>query len=67
VTVVAALSPAWFGLIMVPTFTCSFSVIRAGREEVCEMLIGVLGCNLAWGIIDAFFCLMSRLSEQGQA
>jgi hypothetical protein len=56
-----------FGLIMVLTFTCSFSVIHAGREEVREMLIGALGCNLAWGIIDAFFCLMSRLSEQGQA
>ena len=55
-----------FGLIMVLTFTCSFSVIRAGREEVREMLIGALGCNLAWGIIDAVFYLMSRLSEQGQ-
>jgi hypothetical protein len=55
-----------FGLIMVLTFTCSFSVIRTGREEVREMLIGALGCNLAWGIIDAVFYLMSRLSEQGQ-
>jgi hypothetical protein len=55
-----------FGLIMVLTFTCSFSVIRAGHEEVREMLIGALGCNLAWGIIDAVFYLMSRLSEQGQ-
>jgi hypothetical protein len=60
------LSEILFGLIMVLTFTCSFSVIRAGREEVREMLIGALGCNLAWGIIDAVFCLMSRLSEQGQ-
>ena len=55
-----------FGLIMVLTFTCSFSVIRAGREEVREMLIGALGCNLAWAITDAVFYLMSRLSEQGQ-
>ena len=55
-----------FGLIMVLTFTCSFSVVRAGKQDVREMLIGALGCNLAWGIIDAFFYLMSRLSEQGQ-
>ena len=55
-----------FGLIMVLTFTCSFSVVRAGHEEVREMLIGALGCNLAWGIIDAVFYLMSRLSEQGE-
>ena len=38
-----------FGLIMVLTFTCSFSVLRAGREDVREMFIGALGCNLAWG------------------
>ena len=55
-----------FGLIMVLTFTCSFSVVRGGHEEVREMLIGALGCSLAWGIIDAVFYLMARLSEQGQ-
>src|SRR5271169_5611843 len=54
-----------FGLIMVLTFTCSFSVAGAGRSEVREMLLGALGCNLAWGVIDAVFYLMSCLSEQG--
>jgi len=54
-----------FGLIMVLTFTCSFSVAEAGRTEVRNMLLAALGCNLAWGIIDAVFYLMSRLSEQG--
>jgi hypothetical protein len=54
-----------FGLIMVLTFTCSFSVVGAGRTEVREMLLAALGCNLAWGIIDAVFYLMSCLSEQG--
>ena len=29
------------------------------------MLIEALGCNLAWGIIDAVFYLMGCLSEQG--
>ena len=55
-----------FGLIMVLTVTCSFSVARVGQKEVRDMLVGALGCNLAWGIIDAVFYLMSRLSEQGQ-
>jgi len=59
------ISEVLFGLIMVLTFTCSFSVAGAGRPEVREMLLGALGCNLAWGIIDAVFYLMSRLSEQG--
>jgi hypothetical protein len=41
-----------FGLIMVLTFTGSLSVAEAGRDDVRTMLIGALGCNLAWGIID---------------
>ena len=59
------ISEVLFGLIMVLTFTCSFSVANAGRSEVRKMLIAALGCNLAWGIIDAVFYLMSCLSEQG--
>jgi VIT1/CCC1 family predicted Fe2+/Mn2+ transporter len=54
-----------FGLIMVLTFTCSFSVANAGRSEVRKMLEAALGCNVAWGIIDGVFYLMSCLSEQG--
>jgi len=51
---------------MVLTFTCSFSVAGAGREEVRELLIGALGCNVAWGIIDAAFYLMGSFSLRGQ-
>ena len=54
-----------FGLIMVLTFTCSFSVVGAGRPELRQVLLGALGCNLAWGLIDAVFYLMTCLSEQG--
>jgi hypothetical protein len=53
-----------FGLVMVLTFTCAISVAEAGREDVREMLIGALGCNLAWGIIDAAFYLISCLTER---
>jgi len=55
-----------FGLIMVLTFTGSLSVADAGRDDVRMMLIGALGCNLAWGIIDGIFYLMDCVSEQGQ-
>lgn len=54
-----------FGLIMVLTFTCSFSVAEAGRQDIRQMLLAALGCNLAWGMIDAVFYLMGCLSEQG--
>jgi VIT family len=58
-------SEVLFGLIMVLTFTGSLSVYEAGREDVRTMLVGALGCNLAWGIIDAVFYLMGCLAEKG--
>lgn len=54
-----------FGLIMVLTFTGSLSAATAGRSEVRTMLIGALGCNSAWGIIDAIFYLMGCLAAKG--
>jgi VIT1/CCC1 family predicted Fe2+/Mn2+ transporter len=55
-----------FGLIMVLTFTGSLSVAEADRAEVRDMLIGAIGCNIAWGIIDAIFYLMTTLTERGR-
>ena len=60
-------SEVLFGLIMVLTFTGSLSVAEAGRDDVRAMLIGALGCNLAWGIIDAMLYLMGCLAEKGQS
>jgi hypothetical protein len=55
-----------FGLIMVLTFTGSLSVATAGRDDVRAMLVGALGCNLAWGIIDGILYLMGSLAERGR-
>src|SRR5688500_16485551 len=52
---------------MVLTFTGSLSVAEAGREDVRTMLIGALGCNLAWGIIDGLLYLMQNLAERGRS
>jgi len=60
------ISEVLFGLIMVLTITCSFSVVEAGHEEVRTMLIAALGCNLAWGVIDAVFYLMGCFSARGR-
>src|ERR1700743_2073175 len=54
-----------FGVIMVLTFTCSLRVARTNRAEVRSMLLGALGCNLAWGIIDALMYLIASISERG--
>ncbi|MGB9256787.1 MAG: hypothetical protein WCC25_18250, partial [Candidatus Korobacteraceae bacterium] len=59
------LSEILFGVIMVLTFTVSLRVARADRTQVREMLIGALGCNLAWGLIDAIMYLMSCVSTNG--
>jgi hypothetical protein len=57
-------SEVLFGLIMVLTFTGSLSVAEAGNAEVRTMLIGALGCNLAWGVIDGVLYLMGRSAER---
>jgi len=57
-------SEVLFGLIMVLTFTGSLSAAESGRSEIRTMLIGALGCNFAWGIIDALIYLMGRLSDE---
>lgn len=59
-------SEVLFGLIMVLTFTGSLSIAEAGRGDVREMLVGALGCNVAWGLIDGLFYLMGCLAESGR-
>jgi len=59
-------SEVLFGLIMVLTSTGSISIAAADQAQIRTMLIGALGCNLAWGIIDGGMYLMARLNEHGQ-
>ena len=60
-------SEVLFGLIMVLTFTGSISVAESGRQEIRTLLIGALGCNLAWGIIDALLYLLGSLADKGRS
>jgi hypothetical protein len=41
-------------------------VAEANRAEVRTMLIGALGCNTFWGIIDGILYLMGCLAETGR-
>ncbi len=56
-----------FALIMVLGFTGSLSVAESGRDDIRTMLIGALGCNLAWGIIDAVMYLMGCIAEKARS
>ena len=62
---IARTSEILFGLIMALTFTGTLSAATAGREEVRTLLVGMIGCNLAWGLVDAVMFLMSSLTERG--
>lgn len=62
---VERLSEILFGLIMALTVTSAVSVATADHMQIRTMLIAALGCNLAWGIIDAGMYLMARLGERG--
>ena len=53
------------GVIMVLTFTNALSVSHGGNPDLRAMLIGSLGCNLAWGIIDGVMYLMNCLAGRG--
>ena len=49
------------GLIMVLTFTLAAGVATRGAQDgVRTLLIAAVGCNLAWGIIDAVFYVMTN-------
>ena len=60
------ISEILFGLVMVLTVTCSFSVGGGGHTEVHQMLIGALGCNVAWGAIDAVLYWLACFHAHGQ-
>ncbi len=59
---------ALFGLIMTLTFTLGADLViqEEGREATRQMLIGILGCNLAWGIIDAVLYVLGCAFERGR-
>jgi hypothetical protein len=59
-------SEVLFGLIMVLTFTGSLSVATSSREDVRDMFVGAVGCNIAWGIVDAVMYLTAILVERGR-
>ena len=63
-----SLSEVMFGLIMTLTFTLGAGIIieDEGREGARQLLIALIGCNIAWGIIDAALYLVGQLFNRGQ-
>jgi hypothetical protein len=59
------LSEVLFGLIMAMTFTTALIATSAGQKDVKVMLAAAIGCNLAWGLIDAIMYLLNTLGDRG--
>jgi hypothetical protein len=55
-----------FGVIMVLSFTSTISVVEGGEAETRTVLLGAIGCNLAWGIIDAVFYLLANFTQRAR-
>ena len=56
-----------FGLFMALTFVGAVSVAEAGRGQIRDMFIAALGCNLAWGLVDAVMYLVRTVTERGRS
>ena len=62
---VSRISEILFGLLMALTFTTTFNAATTGQESVRTMFFAALGCNLAWGLVDAMIFLVQTLTERG--
>jgi VIT1/CCC1 family predicted Fe2+/Mn2+ transporter len=56
-----------FGVLMALSITGSVSVASAGRNELRTLLFTAIGCNLAWGLVDAVMYLVSAATERTRA
>jgi hypothetical protein len=64
-------SEVMFGLLMTLTFTGTMSVALGSGATVRDILLAALGCNIAWGIVDATVYLLTtaagRARDRAQA
>lgn len=56
-----------FGLVMVLTITLTEGLtVSEGPEGVRQLLAAALGCNVAWGFIDAVMYVMNCITERAE-
>jgi hypothetical protein len=64
---VERVSEMCFGLFMALTFVGAVSVATAGQEDPARtMFVTALGCNLAWGLVDAVMYLVRTITNRGR-
>jgi hypothetical protein len=60
------ISELLFGLFMALTFVGAISVTDGGRGQIQSMFAAALGCNLAWGLVDAVMYLVRTITDRGR-
>ncbi len=60
------ISEILFGLIMAVTIVGSMSIATAGQAEVRTVMIAALGCNIAWGLVDAVMYVVRSTTESAR-
>jgi len=63
--VVDRVSEMCFGLYMALTFVGAVSSATAGPNAAQTMLRAAIGCNLAWGLVDAIMFLVRTIAGRG--
>lgn len=63
-----SLAEVLFGLIMTLTFTLGAGMVieNQGRAGARQLLVAVIGCNVAWGIIDGVLYVLGQLFLRGR-
>jgi len=57
-----ALGEVLFGLIMVLSFTAGARLLLTEEQfDSTELVVGAVGCNIAWGVIDAVLFVLGSL------
>ena len=59
------ISEILFGLIMALSITCTISVTNATEARLRDLLFAALGCNIAWGLVDAVAYILTKLAVEG--
>ena len=55
-----------FGLFMALTFVGAVSVAEPRDAQIHAMFIAALGCNLAWGLVDAVMYIVRAVTDRGR-
>ena len=63
---VERVSEMCFGLFMALTFVGAVNAAGAGADTGRTVLFAALGCNLAWGLVDAVMYLVRTITERGK-